>query len=64
MAKRKRTLWTNSDDKNLKKLLSIKGLGIEKIGAELNRSEKAIRRRCERLNISSSATYIKKKKKV
>jgi hypothetical protein len=56
-----RSLWKPEDDKKLKKLLAIKGYGIAQISLELNRSEKAVRRRCDRLNLSSSSTYSKKK---
>lgn len=61
MPTRVRSLWKPEDDKKLKKLLAIKGYGITQISLELNRSEKAIRRRCDRLNLSSSSTYNKKK---
>lgn len=59
MAKRKRTLWDIETDKELKLLLAIKGLGIDAISKTLKRSSKAIRRRCERLKISSSSIYTK-----
>jgi hypothetical protein len=63
MDKKKRSLWTPEDDKELKKLLIVRGFGIDNISSALKRSAKAVRRRCERLNISSSSTYVKKKKK-
>jgi IS30 family transposase len=56
-----RALWSPEEDKHLIKLLDTRGLGLKEIGAQMNRSPKAIRRRCERLEISSSNVYKKKK---
>jgi hypothetical protein len=61
MRKDKRSLWKESEDKKLIDLLRIRGIGIDKIAQKLKRTEKAIRRRCERLNLSSSSLYNKKK---
>jgi DNA-binding Lrp family transcriptional regulator len=61
MPKQKRTLWNIEDDRRLRNLLEKRGMGIAKIAKVLKRSPKAVRRRCERLEISSSNTYIKKK---
>jgi hypothetical protein len=61
MRKNKRSLWKESEDRKLIDLLRIRGIGIEKIAQKLERTEKAIRRRCERLNLSSSSLYNKRK---
>jgi len=57
----KRVLWTRGSTEKLKELLDKK-VSIGKISNLLNRTEKSIRRKCERLNLSSSTTYTKNNK--
>jgi hypothetical protein len=61
MNKEKRVLWSREQSTKLKELLNAK-LAITEIAKVLNRTEKSIRRKCERLNVSSSTTYEKKKR--
>lgn len=55
---KKRVLWTREATRDLKKLLEDR-LSIKEISLMLGRTEKSIRRKCERLSLSSSTTYTK-----
>lgn len=61
MTTRERKLWKKEDDKKLKELLALRDLCIKEIAETLNRTPKSVRRRCDRLSISSSSTYKKKR---
>jgi hypothetical protein len=53
-----RILWSKSSTDKLMELINNR-TPITKISKTLKRSQKSIRRKCDRLKISSSTTYIK-----
>jgi hypothetical protein len=57
--KKKHVLWTAEDTQTLKRLIKEKSKAISDIANELGRTEKAIRRKCDKIGYSSSTVYKK-----